>query len=394
MGAMTQFVPVWSGVRLHSRRLATVQLWLVAGGLVGFVAGLFAGRPGWLVPAGAAMALGFWTFVYNVGRTLARVESFDVTERHFAAALAFFALVPALGLLLAADGAWSLLAALPVSRVGVVRAHATLAVFGAILTTVLGALYQLATMFTQTDLHGVDTHLRRAETVAYPTGVVLLAGGRLFGAGRPAAVGGVLVPVGLLCVAAVVGRRLYETRVPWTPMLSRYAVLVPATACWALATLPVWLRPRGALAARFGAPGTVHLLGLGVVGVVVLGTLYHVVPFVVWVHQYSDRLGYEAVPMIDDLYDDRVARADLALLVAGLVGLVAADAFALPAVGPTAGGLVLLGAALFVANLAWVVHEHGPDTLVGTLVGSPTDESGGPDGDAGPPEDGDSSAKW
>src|SRR6056297_3587132 len=40
MGAMTQFVPVWSGVKLHSRRLAVAQLWLVVVGLTGFATGL------------------------------------------------------------------------------------------------------------------------------------------------------------------------------------------------------------------------------------------------------------------------------------------------------------------------------------------------------------------
>jgi len=65
-----------------------------------------------------------------------------------------------------------------VSRSGVVGAHATLAVFGAVLTTVYGALYQLGTMFTQTELHGIDHHLRTVE-ITHPTGVVVLAVGRL-----------------------------------------------------------------------------------------------------------------------------------------------------------------------------------------------------------------------
>jgi len=60
-----------------------------------------------------------------------------------------------------------------------VGAHATLAVFGAVLTTVYGALYQLGTMFTQTELHGIDHHLRTVEEITHPTGVVVLAVGRL-----------------------------------------------------------------------------------------------------------------------------------------------------------------------------------------------------------------------
>ncbi|TKX83915.1 hypothetical protein EXE43_21730, partial [Halorubrum sp. SS5] len=182
MGAMTQFVPVWSGTTLHSRRLASAQLGLVAVGLVGFATALALGRLPWLAGFGTVMLAGFWAFVYNVGRTLATVEGLDVTERHFAVALACFVALTGLGVLLAADLGSGLLAGLGVSHAGVRGAHVTLAVFGAVLTTVYGALYQLATMFTQTELRGVDHRLRAVEEVGHPVGVAALAGGRLLGA--------------------------------------------------------------------------------------------------------------------------------------------------------------------------------------------------------------------
>ncbi|MFC6728013.1 hypothetical protein ACFQDG_05085, partial [Natronoarchaeum mannanilyticum] len=224
MGAMTQFVPVWSGVELHSRRLAVAQLWLVVVGLVGFVVGLLQWRPALLPWFGGLMLLGFWTFAYNVGRTLAAVEDYDVTERHFAAALGFFVLLTLLGFVLALDFANPFLFERGIDRGGVVAAHATLAVFGAVLTTVIGALYQLATMFTQTELRGVDLKIRRFEEVAYPFGVLTLAAGRLLASAPLARLGGALVALSLLGVAGILAQRLYETRVEWTPMLSRYAV--------------------------------------------------------------------------------------------------------------------------------------------------------------------------
>ncbi|SNZ13015.1 hypothetical protein SAMN06269185_2014 [Natronoarchaeum philippinense] len=384
MGAMTQFVPVWSGVELHSRRLAVVQLWLVTVGLVGFVVGLQQWRPAVLPWFGAAMVLGFWTFAYNVGRTLAAVEHFDVTERHFAAALGFFVLLTTLGLLLALDFARPFLFEFGIARGDVVAAHATLGVFGAVLTTVVGALYQLATMFTQTELHGVDVSIRRFEEVAYPVGVLALAGGRLAASAPIARLGGALVALSLLGVGVVLARRLYETRVEWTPMLSRYAVAAPALALWALLTLPAWLRTPLDPATRFGAPGTGHLLAFGAVGFVVLGTVYHVVPFIVWVHRYSDLLGFEDVPMIDDLYDDRLAAADFALLLAGFAAITASDWLAGDALGaaaltapewlvPVGGALAGLGAALFVVNVALVLRNHGQHTLRELLVGGGTD---------------------
>jgi hypothetical protein len=239
------------------------------------------------------------------------------------------------------------------------------------MTTVLGALYQLATMFTQTELDRLDRRLRHFEQVGYPTGVALLAIGRLVGLGLAARVGGLLIVGSLLGVALVVGRQLARTSVDWTPMLSRYAVAVPALALWAALAAPAWLADPLAPDATFGAPGTVHLLAVGVVGFVLLGTLYHVVPFIVWVHRYSDLLGREAVPMVDDLYRDRLAAVDFGLLALGTGVLVADGALSLRPVLLAAGGLsVLAGTLVFVANLLLVIRDHSPHSVGGVLSGA------------------------
>ncbi|QLH80689.1 hypothetical protein [Halosimplex pelagicum] len=368
MGAMVQFVPVWSNVALHSRRLATAQLWLVATGVGGMAASFATGALGWVHAFGGLALLGFWTFVYNVGRTLLGARPWDVTERHFALALGFFAVVPAMGFALAMDYSIPFLADSPVSRVRLTAAHATLAVFGAVLTTVLGALYQLATMFTQTELHGVDLHLRRFEEVGYPAGVLALATGRLLGSAPLARVGGLLVALALGGFAVVLARKLVETAVERTPMLSRYAVAAVAMAAWAALAGRAWLADPLAPSALFGG-GPPHLLTFGVVGFVVLGTLYHVVPFIVWVHRYSDRLGYEPVPMIDDLYDDRVAAADFGCVTLGATGIVLASALGLPtAVTAVSGSLATVGFALFATNMLLVVREHSPRPLRAVLI--------------------------
>ncbi|WP_280537414.1 hypothetical protein [Halopenitus sp. POP-27] len=398
MGAMTQFVPVWSGVEIHSRRLATRQLQLVTVGLVGFVGGLLAGRLALVPVFGALMVVGFWVFAYNIAATIRAVgplATLDVTERNFLIAVGFFLLLTAAGLVLAVDLVVPILRATPIDRADLVGAHATLAVFGAILTTVFGALFQLATMFTQTDLHGIDHPLRRIVSVGYPAGVVALAGGRLLGpdiaGGRLLGVGGGgLVIAGVLAMSVILARRLFEAQVPWTPMLSRYAVLAPAMALWALLTLPRWLRAPLAAETRFGAPGTAHLLGLGVIGFVVLGTVYHVVPFIVWVHRYSDRLGFEDVPMIDDLYSDRLARIDFACFLAGTLLLVVSDLLTtlsesalggvlgsgvdvarLITTGAGLGGAaILVGVVVFCLNVVSVLRTHSPHSVRAILFGT------------------------
>jgi hypothetical protein len=371
MGAMTQFVPVWSGTSLHSRRLASAQLILVVVGLLGFVGALLVSGLVWLVPFGALMLAGFWVFVYNVGQTLTTLDGYDVTERHFLLSLGFFLVLTVLGLLLAVDFSRPLFASLVIHRSNVVVAHATFAVFGAVLTTVYGALYQLGTMFTQTELHGVDIHLRRIEEIGHTIGVVLLAGGRLLDAIPLAIAGAMLVLAAALAFSAILGHKLYEMQVAWTPMHTRYAVVAPALAGWALLTVPAWLTAPTTAANQFGAPGTAHLLVLGVVGFVVVGTLYHIVPFIIWVHRYSDLLGYEDVPMIDDLYDDRLAVVDGILLASGTIVLVGADLFGLPAImSGLGGGFVALGVVVYATNMLLVIHEHSPHSIGRIIFGS------------------------
>lgn len=360
-GAMIQFVPVWSGTALHSRRLARAQLWLVAVGLVGFVAGLLTSRTVVLLLFGGFVLVGFWTLAYNVGRTLATARPLDVTERHFAAALAFFVALTTLGFALAVGFTVPVFGD-ALARPAVVAAHATLAVFGAVLTTVFGALYQLVPMFGQTSLDDLDRRLQRVETVVYPAGVAVLALGRLLRVAPLARVGALALLAGVFAFLVVLSRRLLDARSDRTPMLTRYALLAPIACVWGLLTLPAWFRDPLAPAARFGAPGTAHLLALVLV-LVLVGTLYHIVPFLVWVHRYGDRLGLEAVPMVDDLYDGRLAAVDLGLVVAGGGLLVAGEWLGHGTLVRIGGGALAAGLAVFAANLSLVVWRHAPDFL-------------------------------
>lgn len=369
MGATTQFVPVWSGVRLHSRRLAAVQLPLAVVGFAGIAGSLIASRPVLTAPFGALAALGLWTFVYNLGRTIAAARPLDTTERRFAFALTCFAALPALGLLLAIDFAVPVLAMSGLDRGAVVGAHAALAIFGAVVTTLYAALPQLTSMFARARDHRLDWYLDRTVGLAHPLGVVLLAAGRLVGSESVAAIGGLAVATAALAMAGLLARRLIERGVGWTPLLRRYVVVAVAVAAWALLAASAWVVAPLDPAARFGAPGSEHLLVFGVVGFAVVGSLYHVVPFVVWEHRYADLLGLERVPTVDDLYDARIAQVDLVTTVAGVGALSVAGVTgtAAPGLWPAGSALVAVGFLLAAANLFGVVHTHGH--LAATLLG-------------------------
>ena len=370
LGAMTQFVPVWSGVSLHSRRLAVLQLPLAGLGFAGLAVAFLTGTLAALPVAGVLALAGVWVFCYNLARTLAGARPFDATETHFAVALCWFVVLTALGMGLALDFAAGVLPVTGVDHAALRSAHVTAAVFGAVLSTVLGALYQLGTMFTQTELGPVESRFQRVETVAYPFGVAALVVGRLFAVDPLARAGGVVVALSVLGIAAVIANKLRESRVEWTPMLTRYGLAAAGLAVWALAALWAWSRGALGPSVTFGAPDTGPLVLPGAIAFVVLGTIYHIIPFLVWVDRYSDRVGLEPVPMVDDLYLDRLAAVD-GVAYTGGVGLVVTGSVVpglVPPLTTTVGwGLATLGGIVFAANLLVVVVEHG-EYSVRTLV--------------------------
>lgn len=358
LGAMTQFVPTWSGGKLHWRRLIEIALPLVALGIGGLAIG-FSLDALWLLPgAGLIAAIGFWLFVIAMGRTLIDVRPWDTTEAHFVLALAYLALVPLFGILLALDFTHGLLGALPLTHESVLGAHATLAVLGIVLTTILGALVQLATMFTQTELTGIDRPLLRTEQVAYPLGVVLLAGGRLVSNPVLARAGIVLAGVGLVAFAIVLARRLAEATVDYTPMHSRYGVVAVALITWVIISVPPVLATPLARHTLLGGPGGRPVLLIGVVAFTILGTLYHVLPFLIWLDRYADRVGLEPVPAIDDLYIGVLASIDFTFTTGGLVVLVASEILARPTAQLIGSLLFLAGIVVAIVNLVGVVVRH------------------------------------
>jgi hypothetical protein len=344
MGAMEQFVPVWSGGELHSRRLAAAALVLVTAGVVGLAWAAVVGRPGLLV-LGLAAVVGVWLFVYDLLRTL---PFGDVTERHFVYALCALAVAVTLGGLLAVDFATSALSTLGVSHAALRAVHATLAVLGGIGLTVVGALFQLGPMFAGSG--SLDRHARRLcriEEATLPLGVFLLAAGRGVSLPVVAAVGGSLAVVGVLVTGVVLLRTVRSGRTESTPTATRYAITAVALPLWAVLAGPA-LVTSPLDAGIVGPPAATWCFGVALAAVLV-GTLYHVVPFLVWDHRYADRLGYEPVPMVDDLYDARLERADLVGLCLGGSTVVASAVLGLD--GGVVAGVIVASAALGVAAL-------------------------------------------
>ncbi len=87
-------------------------------------------------------------------------------------------------------------------------------------------------------------------------------------------------------------------------------------------------------------------------GFAILGKSYKILPFLSWLHRYSGTVGDGPVPLLRDLFDERLAWASFALLLVGFAGVLAGLLFAAATAVEVAGAVYLAGGLVFVFNVA------------------------------------------
>jgi hypothetical protein len=372
MGAMYQLVPVALETKLYSQKLAGVQFALHLVGICGMVWMFWAWNMKQVGHFGSIFGVGVLLFIYNLFRTLLRVPRWNVVATAIAATLFWLALTVSVGLMVVAGkcsydlveatgsatwqsqligvvrgiGKW----VTRFDQMGVMHAHVHAGVVGVFLMLIVGVSYRLIPMFTLSEIQKP----RRAMAS------VLLLNLGLMGAFLTIATRSQLKI--LFSATSVVGLVLYgfELRAILRARKRRvidWAVKYFLTGLFTL----VLLSPLGAVLTWPGLPlnnltgqlenayGFAALLGL--VSFAIVGMLYKVLPFLVWYHSYSRKIGTARVPSLADLYSPRVQVAGFAFHLAGLVGSVVAILVQNTLWVRFSSGLLGVGALLLLVNV-------------------------------------------
>jgi hypothetical protein len=320
IGATFQLVPVALQVPIASERLGRwlFPLYLLA--VIALIVGFWLFDTRLLVLAGGLILLSGLVYLYNMARTLARVKSWDPIAVHIAVSFGHMGLVGLLAVLLILHNRFGLLgpAFLPT-----LKTHVLLAVVGFVSVLTMGVAYKLIPMFTLTeDLWSPSlswaelglVHLGLAGLIVsfYAPGVPWL--GWL---GAIALLGGVgLFGWQIVFLYAGRRRRVFDIAMPFT---------LAGTAWFLLAVLIGSLAMVGLLPASVDLwKALAYLLLLGWMGQMILGMMYKITTFLVWLNKYAARIGREPVPRLDDLYSREVGMIgyglwNAAVLTGGLV---------------------------------------------------------------------------
>jgi len=356
LGALHQLVPVVFETPVRSERLASIAFGLYAVSMPVFITGIWTSALGWALPlAGSGAAAAIWLYVANLAATLARSPRRSVAGLHVIAALGWLLLAVTLGALLA----WNLQRPyLPLFHVALLRAHAHAAGLGFFGLLIMGVAYRLLEMFLLS--HGASERAGRVALVAVNLALLTLVPALAFQLGTPALVvavtaAGVGVAAFITQVIAIFRRRLRRrVDVSWRHTATALVYLSLTAAIGAGLALGPARQPwvdRLHLAYGF-------LALVGFAGSVVVGQLYKIVPFLVWLHRFAPYVGLKRVPAAAELLGERPKQVQFALMHAGVAGFLAgvvADVAALRVCGAAA---FVASSLLFVRNLGVVMARQ------------------------------------
>jgi hypothetical protein len=346
-GALYQLLPVALGAPIRWPRVAHASFWTFAPGAGLFACGV-AESSTVLHHAGIGLVgTGVTLGVANIAATLPRARARDVTWAAITLAITFLSSTLVLGIVLLHNIHTSFLAG---ARVRVLATHLHVAIVGWALIMIVGVSQRLLPMFLLA--HGADGQWTRRALGLLAFGVVLLSIGinTRFAALAWAAV--FSLEAGVACFLRQ-AYGFYRVRVRKRLDIGMHFAGAGLTSIAVAAALGPILLWRGAAATRLAT--TYVLVGLlGGIIFYVIGFFYKIVPLLAWTARFSATTSSPGTPTVAELFSARVARVQLAVMIAAIVTLATAIMTGIAAAARAGAFLFLVGVLLFASQIGRV----------------------------------------
>lgn len=349
-GALYQMIPVVAGTPVPLTRLAHLVHVLLLAGLMGFIWRLMGGPVFAMSAAIICFCIALPTFLLPVGWALLRAPTKDETVRGMRLAVASLMVITIIGLILASGFAGGVFSP---NRILWMQVHLTLALCGWVGGLIVAVSWQVIPMFYLAATVGKPT--KRWLLVLLLTGLVLpllmalsgLAFEGFFTASKLTAIAA--LPAALvtwLLHPALTLRALSQRQrkrsdaslLFWQAGLGIGLLLIPLATAAIVLPDPRWQILFGWLCIWGWAATIMH------------GMLSRIVPFLVWFHRYSTRVGLEIVPSMRSLLPQKQIKAGLYLHLSSVLLGVLAIVFQLNWLAQLTG-LVLVATAISMAGM-------------------------------------------
>lgn len=313
MGGLYQFLPVALGQSIASERAAHATFALHVTGVAALVVGMYWSFGNVLFAGVTLLGAAIVVFLVNLGVTLHRAKTRDVTWWAICMASVFLGITFILGMALSINLRTGFMGGVRGLALGV---HLHVALFGWVLLVIVGVSHRLLPMFLLS--HGGRTHFARYAVALLATGAGMLAVFHhvpVLGREVPA-----LVLAAGLIAYLMQAREFYRRR--HRPALDPGLHL----AALALGLLAVAI-PLGAMVLFHVA--SLHVRVAYVLVVLIACTLfvaahyYKIVPFLIWNRHFGPLAGTRTLPRVADLYSAQTANVAIVSLALGAILLAA-----------------------------------------------------------------------
>jgi len=319
VGALYQMTPVIAGTPVPFTRIAHLVHGLFLAGLAGFIWRLLGGPVAAMSWAIISFELALVAFLLPLGWALLRPATHNETVQGMRLALFSLAAIALIGLLMARGYAGDTFAQ---NRILWTQIHLTLALLGWVGGLIMSVSWQVIPMFYLSPV--VKKTTKRWLFGVLTLGLILpfsalfadLETGKLLSPGNIAAISAlpaalviwVLHPALMLQnIARRKRKRSDASLLFWKAGLGTALLLSPSAIAALILPDPRWQVLFGWLAIWGWAALIIH------------GMLSRIVPFLVWFHRYSARVGLEPVPSMRSLLSQRRIRVGFVLHISSVV---------------------------------------------------------------------------
>lgn len=313
-GALFQLVPVVLEVKLYSELLAEIQYWIYLIGITGLVYGFWIfNSKNFIMPSAIVLNAAMLIFAYNMIMTFRKVKNCNITGFYLSASLFYLIVTAVAGLLLSIN---LYKPYIKINHLQYLDLHAHVAFVGWVSFVVMGVAYKLIPMFTLSHNYSNKTSLW----------ALILINIGLLGISTVMHYENVTFFNYIFVLLIVVGifLFLYQVYIIFKRRVRKKLDVglkfsVAAFIFLGISTITGFIIVVGNISdARNLSLIYGYLIIFGYLSMLIIGQLHKILPFLRWYHKYSSKAGKEKVPMLKDMYSEKIGYTILYLILLGI----------------------------------------------------------------------------
>lgn len=347
-GAMFQLVPVVLEVKLFSTLLAEIQFWIYLAGVMGLVYKFwyFGSELSFTLPA-ILLNAAMFIFAFNIIASMIKVKNWNITGTFLAAAIFWLIVTAIAGILLTVNLDHPYI---KINHLQYLKLHANVAFIGWVTMVIMGVSFKLIPMFTLS--HGYELTLARWAFALINFGLLGINWIMHYAdTGIYNLIFGIAITIGLILylfqILIIIKRRIRKKLDVGLKFSAVSFVMLGISTLLGFSFLFFDYENYTNLTLIYG-----FMIIVSYISTLIVGQMYKIVPFLVWYHKYSSKVGIEKVPMLKDMFNEKLADYNLYLMLTGIA--LSALAFLLQI-----NLLLLIGfAILFVSSLIFSFNMY------------------------------------